>query len=75
VTQPNKLGAASLGFFVLMFFGAQWDSSELVLVVSAFFAIVLGSVAGIQGNKWWLAIPGITAVLVGVMMWAGFTAT
>jgi hypothetical protein len=70
--RANKLGAVSLGFFVLMFLGAQ---SDLVVIVCAFFAIVLGSVAGVQGNKWWLAIPCIAAVLVGVMIWAGFTAS
>jgi hypothetical protein len=72
MTRANKLGAVSLGFLGLMFLGAR---SDLVIVLSAFFAIVLGIFAGTQGNKWWLLIPCITAALVGVMIWAGFTAS
>jgi hypothetical protein len=72
MTRANKLGAVSFGFFVLMFLGVR---SDLVIVVCAFFAIVLGIVAGTKGNKWWFAIPCITAALVGVMIWAGFTAS
>jgi hypothetical protein len=72
MTRANKLGAVSFAFFVLMFVGAR---SDLVIVVCAFFAIVLGVFAATQGNRWWFAIPFITAVLVGVMMWAGFTAS
>ena len=72
MTRANKMGAVSLGFFVLFFLGVQ---AELTIFVCPFFAIVLGSVAGIQGNRWWLTIPGITAVMVGVMIWAAFTAS
>jgi hypothetical protein len=72
MTRANRLGAVSFGFFGLMFLGVR---SDLVIVVCAFFAILLGILAGTQGNKRWLAIPCITAALIGVMIWAGFTAS
>jgi hypothetical protein len=72
MTRANKLGAVSFGFFVLMFLGAR---SDLVIVVCAFLAIVTGIIAGTQGNKWWFAIPCVSATSVGVMIWAGFTAS
>ena len=72
MTRANKLGAVSFGFFLLIFLGAR---SDLVILVCAFFAVLLGILAGRQGNRWWFAIPCITAALVVVMMWAGFTAS
>jgi hypothetical protein len=55
-----------------MFLGARW---EPIIVIGAVFAMLLGIFAGTQGSRWWLAVPFVTAVLVGIMLWAGFTAS
>jgi hypothetical protein len=71
MTRSNKLGCVSVVFFLLIFACARF---ELGLVLCAFFAILFGILAAVNGQKWWLVVSVIVAALVGVMLWAGFTA-
>jgi hypothetical protein len=72
MTRANKLGTSSAVAFALTLGFARFD---LAVVVGAFFAVMLGILAAVNGSKWWLGIPLVTAVLVGFAMWAGFTAS
>jgi hypothetical protein len=71
MTIGKKLGTASVGFGVAMVVCARWD---LLIVLCGFFAILFGCLAAARGSKLWLAVPGMVACLLAVMMWAGFTA-
>ena len=72
MVRSQKLGLASAGFAVLMLIGLR---SDLVIVLSAWFAILFGCLAAKEGSRWWLAVPSVVTILIGVMMWAAFTAS
>lgn len=72
MTRATKLGITSTIFLTLMLLCLR---SDLMIVLCGFFSILFGILASTNGSKRWLAVPLLTAGLLGVFLWAGFTAS
>ena len=73
----NKWGVAAIlamlavppvGFAVAALSGGNTPQSEFAALAVMVVAIACGSVASLRGNRWWLIVPVLATLWVGIVV-------